>query len=146
MYRFANKLNSLDRGAAALLLIVMLFQLGACPCGCLEHNAWVQLLGLSDADEIRIANPVLDQDNCISVASADHAHDCIGEARPQFVDNSCTVQLRKASTTGEPQVSFFASARITALALQPPDRLLSKLSMFELDAAHCRPALQVYRL
>lgn len=57
-------------------------QLGACPCGCLEHNYWFQMLRLSDDGHH-------DANSSAGLAwAAQDDHDCSGELRAQFVNTA----------------------------------------------------------
>lgn len=151
MYSRPQKLNLLDRGVAIFLLIAMMFQLGACQCGCLEHNAWVQLIGFcetdeAEADEHHHAHLLVGNTHSNSVASTDQHHECGGQARPQFVDNSYASQLQKESASVEGQAAFAASMCPPALRSPSNAGFLPTRVTFVLDVALRRPELQVYRL
>ena len=72
----------MHRKTVIVLLICLAYQLGACPCGCLEHNAWLQILGLSHHDHGPAGSP----DQSV-VAAAEH-HDCSGQPRPLYLTNT----------------------------------------------------------
>ena len=79
-------LKSLNRFASIALLVCLVYQLGACPCGCLEHNAWVELFGLSASDH---EHDLAQSDrSSAGISVADDHHDCTGEARPQYVNTA----------------------------------------------------------
>lgn len=63
------------------MLICLVYQLGACPCGCLEHNAWAEMLGLSSHDHHGVPAT-----STTSVSSGED-HDCKGYPRPLYVSN-----------------------------------------------------------
>lgn len=69
---------------ATLLVVGFLYRLGACPCGCLEHNYWLQALGVANEhhDDAHPAN----DDSKLFHASNDH--DCKGAQDSLFVDNA----------------------------------------------------------
>ena len=130
--------------AAFVLLAGMIYQLGACPCGCLEHNAWLHLLGIeSDHHAESIAAP-LTTAVLVITADTDH-HDCTGESRPAYFDNARPIKL----TTG-----FHEHAEpFLSIVVDAPDERSLNLSRFQqrkrsLALAHAlsRPNLQVYRL
>jgi hypothetical protein len=60
----------------------MVYRLGACPCGCIEHNYWLQAVGLAD-DEHSHAAADLDADGIV----ASHEHGCTGEPEEFFLNN-----------------------------------------------------------
>ena len=61
---------------AATLVVCLLYQMGACPCGCLEHNYWLQAIGVADEHDGEYALNVRDD---TSVSS--NQHDCDGGQR-----------------------------------------------------------------
>jgi len=88
------------RIVSGLLLAMIVFQLGACPCGCLEHNAWIQMVGLTDHH-----HEVAFTSDCSSIQGASD-HDCTGEHAPDYLDNARSpgVDVRWASSiTGQVQ-------------------------------------------
>ena len=118
----------------------MLFQLGACSCGCLEHNVWVQLIGIdSDHHEEDFGS------------TADHLlvsddHDCSGEPKAQYFDNS------RSTKTKVKTVHCFAIP--PAVIADSYYRLNGKASWYFFQHRECSallhalslPALQVYLL
>ena len=71
-------LNTAPRIAAVTLLMAMVYQLGACSCGCLEHSVWAHFLGMESADDHHpVSNGVGD---AVSAAGHDD-HDCCEEAK-----------------------------------------------------------------
>lgn len=67
---------------AAVVVLGFIFQLGACPCGCLEHNYWMQMAGLSPHEP----HDACDHDSQ-PTAHQNHEHDCTGVAATLFVNN-----------------------------------------------------------
>ena len=130
-----SRLLQLHRLAALALLVGIVYQLGACPCGCLEHNMWVALLGLdsdghSDAGAGRADT---------MVHSTDHEHDCTGKAKARYLDNSnkaprtasfdlIIVRLVTPQTAVLPRVSY----RKRHGPPRPPECSLSALQVFQL--------------
>ncbi len=82
--------------ASVALLICLVLQLGACPCGCLEHNAWIQMLGWSMEDHAH-SHDVDDLHAQVSDGSQDH--DCTGELRPQYINNARPVRIAGTNDT-----------------------------------------------
>ena len=72
--------------ASTILLLLILFQLGACPCGCAEHNAWLQMMGM---DHHHVDDPIASSRTAIQ--EADH-HDCTGEKAKPYLDNARVVR------------------------------------------------------
>jgi len=127
-----------------MLLSAMVFQLGACPCGCIEHNAWVQFLGLDAGDHDHTS--VADHGTGLSSISSTDTHDCTGEGNAPFVDNArgpCLI----VSPLPESANQFLAGA------IAPFDSLFGLRACHidarpipDFDAARIRPSLQVYQL
>lgn len=84
MFPAQMKSNRLQKLASSVLLAMIVFQIGACPCGCLEHNAWVQMLGLGDHHEEFVS-----LDDRLSIQDAGH-HDCTGEGAHDYFNNART--------------------------------------------------------
>ncbi len=134
--------NCLLRLASGVLLVGMIFQLGACPCGCLEHNVWVQLLGL-DADH-HLGRTASASTVSWSGLDADH-HNCTGEPRPGYVDNARSFR-----------VAGLCHKELIAVADPSADRVIRSLRSSEhagprspgpaVSHALTRSTLQVYRL
>ncbi len=142
MFPPLKKLNLLHRCAAFLLLATMVYQLGACPCGCLEHNAWIEFLHL-DHDEHSHSTPVLSLDAQIAAEPHSHGHhDCTGERAAGFVDNARVLNF---DSPHEHSLNLIGCGlpvncgRHTAQINVRVDRAAS-------PAAPLRPALQNFRL
>lgn len=145
MNQLPQKLRLLQRFTATLLLVAMIYQLGACPCGCLEHNAWAHLLGLDAESRDDASVGSFESPGHSSVNLAD-THDCTGEPRTQFVDNA-----RGPRVEGSTAFSSLLPALDCCLAVSdsqtgfgqrrggPPAGLAGSVALY-------RPALQVYRL
>lgn len=89
--RFISQIGIMFKPIAVFaILVAFVFHLGACPCGCIEHNAWLQVLHAADEDSSQSGN-----DSRCEIAG-DHEHDCAG-SRPQFLDTAqhpeCVKQL-----------------------------------------------------
>ena len=152
MHLCPNKPKFFQRLAAYAVLAGMAFQLGACPCGCVEHNAWVLLAGIGTDDHNHI--PVTDssgsrefavESQLVIACDAGHDH-CAGGLQDYYLDNS---QSRRSWGTGDQRANGFGDAAVSAthwsgdLALDcGGDRFV--LSTF--GTTQSRPALQVYRL
>ncbi|MDA7980457.1 MAG: hypothetical protein MPJ50_16990 [Pirellulales bacterium] len=144
MRRLFLQLKSFHRYAAMILLAVTVFQLGACPCGCLEHNAWFQLLGINtEHDDDRAATGV-EGGSDVALIVNDDTHDCEGEARVQYFNNTRVPSLQEKSVAGGPVAS-------TTIVVLLPNSIAAGTYRFQSGstlahaAALCRPALQVYR-
>ena len=79
-----------SRVTAVALMLLLTHQLGACPCGCIEHNAWAQWLGLVTQDTD--AYPPAHADTFRSGQD----HDCTGKPFPLYVTNTKNVVSRIA--------------------------------------------------
>ncbi|MCC9643212.1 hypothetical protein LOC71_13085 [Rhodopirellula sp. JC740] len=135
-----------------VLVIAMLYQMGACPCGCLEHNAWLQLLGgFSHADGHPHPSLVqLSQNDSATTAAGEVSnsddHDCTGEPttlytrssrNPMPANGDCVQSLDFVDTANGAfgALMVVADERRRGIDLRGPNvRALS------------RPALQVFRL
>ena len=150
MNRLISQFTS-RRGLASGVLGLLVYQLGACPCGCLEHNAWLQWAGvISDhGGDSDAAMPVSESLTTVSeslttVANGD-THDCTGEPRPQYVDNAQSTQVlgdffqRLATIVVSLNTSMDDSSITRGRFDWGPD-------CAPLAHALSRPALQVYRL
>jgi hypothetical protein len=94
------------------MLLWCVYQLGACPCGCLEHNAWAELIGLTSHDEVASVSPAGG-----AVLSTAEDHDCTGQPRPLYL-----------SSTENPGrlVALVASPPTAAFDAQPPRSMLDR--------------------
>ena len=81
----SQKAISPTRTGPALLILAFLYHLGACPCGCWEHNYWLQALGF--------VPPLATQRSAdatpLAVQTEEH-DDCTGGNARSFLDNSRT--------------------------------------------------------
>ncbi|WP_237226187.1 hypothetical protein [Rubinisphaera sp. JC750] len=145
MNQLPRKLKSLQSFAATLLLAAMVYQLGACPCGCLEHNAWSQLLRLDSGDHDHSAADLEKIGSHSPVLLSDH-HDCTGEPRTAFVDNAREPRVQGCSTTTLLLSLFVEQASLSNSPAGGDAKYVHSPSRLALDAARSRPALQVYRL
>ena len=130
--------------AAFVLLVGMIYQLGACPCGCLEHNAWLHLLGIDSDHDVEINATALASAALALTAESEH-HDCTGEPRPTYFDNARSSKLTNG-LLGHPE--SFLSIIVDAPDGRPliRSRFQQRKSSFALAHALSRPDLQVYRL
>ncbi len=138
MYPVSLKTIQLRKLACSVLLAMIVFQLGACPCGCLEHNAWFQMLGFGDHD-----HGLASTDGVTSVQDAGH-DDCTGELAAAYVDNSRLLNRdpasRSAFETSAPDNQLGDTTTPDLRALQPNRDDLAIMH------APALSALQVYRL
>ncbi|WP_166831778.1 hypothetical protein [Thalassoroseus pseudoceratinae] len=141
MHALPQKFKLIQRHAATLMLVMMVYQLGACPCGCLEHSAWAELLGTESAnhsDDVAVG-----VDGRSSAVVSDATHDCTGEARVQYLNNNRVPTLQGPLADGV----FVVLIAVAVLSLNSfaakthRSRTGSKLAF---AAALGRPALQIY--
>ena len=146
MRPYPRLLNPLRHLAAVLLLGGMVFQLGACACGCVEHNLWAQLLGLHAEDDHHHDSAFPENDGGESALAAEDSHECSGQPKAPFVDNARTPRAQDAllpgTLDGAVAVAALSSPTIPLLAA----RRVARPPNSAYRAALCRPALQVYRL
>jgi len=74
-------MRTLRHRAMIVMLLALVYQWGACPCGCVEHNAWLEWVGLDHHHDHDHATPMAADP---TVSAADD-HDCSGAARPYFL-------------------------------------------------------------
>ena len=108
---------------ATTLVVCLLYQMGACPCGCLEHNYWFQALGLAEEDHSETLLMASD-DRFLS----SHDDDCDGSPALLYVDNSLTPKRNSTSTVWRHLASRASSTefpqawRVHTQDRGPPDR------------------------
>jgi len=61
------------------MLLLFVYQIGACPCGCVEHNAWLELLGF---DHPHVT------ESTAGLSATDNHHDCTGANRFEYVSTT----------------------------------------------------------
>ncbi|MFK7737681.1 MAG: hypothetical protein AB8B50_16725 [Pirellulaceae bacterium] len=138
MLTLSRKLIQLRKFAASVLLALVVYQLGACPCGCVEHNAWLQMFGVSSHSHEDVA---LGSGNAPAISGD---HDCSGEYVVAYMDNARPLVVNECMS----QVSL-AHLKVSEAAFGATSREKSAFSSADcLVVAHAlpRPALQVYRL
>ena len=121
----------------AVVVLGFVFQLGACPCGCLEHNYWMQLVGLSSPEpqgaSDRGHQPTAEQE---------HEHDCMGVGGPIYVNNVRPIVSPQPDMTGRidwvSDGSEIHLCRYGELSQRSPPDLA--------DLGHTPPGLQVFLL
>ena len=91
---FALTHRRMHRIASAVLMVGFIYQLGACPCGCLQHNYWAQALGMSPHDSHEAV------DTTQLELHPGHGHDCRGVPARVFINNSRAVESPKIGLTG----------------------------------------------
>lgn len=150
MQRPLHDLRRIQRYAATLLLALMVYQFGVCPCGCLEHNAWVQMLGIDVSDhDAHIAIGDHDQ-GVTTVVSGHNEHDCAGKTRPKYVDNARSISIETVSTTTRSSVAMIPAFAATRFSDANVGRCrVGKLPEFAAardGSTQFRAKLQVFRL
>jgi hypothetical protein len=138
MLSLSHKFVQLRKFAACVLLWALVYQLGACPCGCVEHNAWLQMLGASGHSHAAVA---LDEDGIVRISGN---HDCSGEHVVAYMDNARSVTLDEIARP-------FSTAALTEVGAVYEERgrrssVFAASESSQLAHAPQRPALQVYRL
>lgn len=130
------------RFASIALLVCLVFQLGACPCGCLEHNAWIELLGLSTGDHGHDTAHSDDGSDRISIAG--NHHDCTGEAQAQYVNTARDMSVPQVDNA----IPHVGPTALSAGHLSLPCTSLGFHSTPFHGRVHalCRPVTQVFRL
>lgn len=127
-----------QRFACRVLLLLIVFQLGACPCGCVEHNAWIQMLGLCSHDH----HDVAESGHAPALHGSDH--DCTGEPRAAYLDNAKPVQIDEKV---EELLEVLTTQNSTeSLAIHGLDAPQSEASRIVIPRASQLSTLQVYQL
>lgn len=125
------------RLSAIALTVCFVFEMGACPCGCLEHNYWLALFGHSSDSSTPAQG---DHDTGLLVASD---HDCTGKSRDEFVN---TARLPETGSR-QLQISHFTidspDAHGTLSAAEP---FFNRGPAGRLPIAPDLVSLQVFRL
>lgn len=142
-----TRLTGPRRLICCTLLVLLVYQFGACPCGCLEHNAWFQLVAVSDQHHDGPVSHPLESHAWSPAAEADD-HSCTGQPHSPYLDTTRLLgdPLRLLKTNCE----FFETLG-RVLSIRPVELGRSRRSKRGPDSsalAHAlsRPALQVYRL
>lgn len=103
---------------AATLVVSLCHQMGACPCGCIEHNYWLQALNF--AEEHHSAASVIASDH-LSLSS--NEHDCVGSQKLLYLNNS---DAQERDITSNVRSQFLARSVSDVLpqawSLRPQDR------------------------
>ena len=150
MHRPLRELRRIQRYAATLLIALMFYQFGACPCGCLEHSAWAQMLGVdASGDEVQDALGTHRRDRAV-VARGHDEHDCTGNARPKYLNNARPSSVERILGADR----SLASVVVSDLTARSADAVLGRCRIgptFDATAAPCRvaqrrAALQVFLL
>jgi hypothetical protein len=124
---------------ALMLLFVSVFRLGDCPCGCPEHNIWVELAGLGETEvavsPVRTAAMNSDGNEVLE-------HSCASVPLGHYVDNS------RVPNMDEPEP---ASQRTVALCQEHTIALATSMrsdfaKAYDDTGPPSRPALKVYLL
>lgn len=122
---------------AILLLFVSVFRLGDGPCGCPDHNAWIELVGI-------VADDVVD--SCSHKSETPETenqweHACDGVPLGHYVDNSRTPHVDEGQATYQLAAACpFETANQMAKSMcnpAPPPHYVVVLT---------RPALKVYQV
>ncbi len=133
----------LQKFVTCVLLAVMVYQLGACPCGCWEHNSWLQMMGLSDHQ-----HPIAEASDDVSVHDPGH-HDCTGEHAPEYFDNAQVISNRASGGAKRPGVDPHLAVPARQLLVSSACGGFDHLALFDSRRHGCAPArsvLQVYQL
>ena len=137
-----SRLNRPSKFAAYVLLMGMVFQLGACPCGCVEHNVWMQLFGIGiDDHQGELPSSTA---SALPAADADH-HDCTGLPRPSYVDNARLYRVA-APDLQEVMVPVGVTADMQCGPSPSFRHFSSRSNSLAVAHAPSRSKLQVYRL
>ena len=123
-----------------VLAVCLLYQVGACPCGCLDHNLWALTLGLASGE-----SPVASEAATTYTVAAEE-HDCHGEASSVYVNTARTIKvpgITLCSTQAISATPILHLARVDASRhLLSPD--CSPLE--QMDATGRQSRLQIFLL
>ena len=90
-----------------LMILLFLWQVGACPCGCLDHNAWVEVVFEDGGSE---STESLRASSLPKGGEAGSPHHCEGQSRPQYLrelrESELRSRLPSARTHFEPAGVF----------------------------------------
>jgi hypothetical protein len=154
MFPFHKQSKSrLMRLVAVAILASFTWQLGSCPCGCFEHNAWVQMFVSNEHAEVRHdeQSPASTRDDSpviyrseTSLLACEHDHERCTGGQASYLDNSRTDSLSGASRTVTQAVAgsvHFGHHRCTVPIVSQFNQHRSPVkNTFQ----HSRSALQVY--
>jgi hypothetical protein len=146
--------SSLIRLVAVAILASFTWQLGSCPCGCFEHNAWVLLFVSSEhteeADHDHQPDRHLEMDLQATdhmaswLLACEHNHErCIG-GQISYIDNSRSDLLGGNSRSVILQVAGHLSIGHFRPTVPYTSQVTQHRSPVENPFQHSRSALQVY--
>lgn len=138
MFSLSRRLIQLRKFASCVLLALVVYQLGACPCGCVEHNAWLQVLGVSDHSHAEVA---VDTEDAISISGD---HDCSGEHVVAYMDNARPVPSNEIGS--QFLTCLLVAPESASEAVGSGRSFFTQSDCLAFARALDRPALQVYRL
>ena len=137
MFSLSRRLIQLRKSASCVLLALVVYQLGACPCGCVEHNAWLQVLGVSDHSHAE----VVETGDAISISGG---HDCSGEHVVAYMDNARQVPSNEIGS--QVLKCFLMTPESGSEAVGSGRSFCAQSDCLAFARALDRPSLQVYRL
>ena len=113
--------DTIRRITTWLMLLGLVYQFGACPCGCLEHNAWLQMLGLSihDSADAAASNELRASGADACDVAVPEEHDCAGHPRVLYVNNA-EPSPRLALLRSVDGTTAVDSARAASIAVGSP--------------------------
>jgi hypothetical protein len=123
------------------LLFGFVWQMGACPCGCLDHNLWLRIL-------CPVANPT----DVVDVAATDtvvSGHDCDHQPRDPYLcgrksgeDTKSTLELAHPAAPAFSQLTTYCST--TTSGHLSGRRLERAMRALFIDAQEMRAHLQIF--
>ena len=149
-----NSIRSIIRHFASIaLLVCLLFQLGACPCGCLEHNAWLEMLGIQHHEQPSdgqlstipsVKKVDVDHDHIGRIAAVEYDHECDGNGCPKYFNNARGVTLSQSCVWEVAPIPAILGSSWTS---ETTSRFFLSVSRF--SGHRCAPSrsdLQVFRI
>ena len=132
---------------AWVMAAALLYQLGACPCGCLEHNRWLaaaRSVWTLGTPVVLARGPASELAGACTHLDSDRDHDCDGSPGEAFLAPSRVRPLDEKAAANDVGLRW-APAVDHSLARRVVQRLLWGESLSD-DASLRRARVQVFRL
>lgn len=123
------------RLTSAMLVSCVIYQIGACPCGCLEHNYWLGLAGFVDHHESIVGA------SATAAVAGTHEDDCLDHHPSPYVNTTRRVEIASDAVGNSAVSSWY----LTSTLRLDGDFRLDRGPSFLGNSPRC-DTLQVFRL